>query len=287
MKRYLWLALLLLPSFAKAQVPVQITPVPYSQFLDNLGAPLVGGLLYTYQAGTNIQQATYRDSTGTAMNTDPIVLDSSGRASIWLIGASYKFILKNSSGSTLWTQDGVSPGVFAAGDNIFTGDNTFSGTTTFSGSIVVTAGGALSGTFSGNPNFSGNPTFSSAISFPAGITGPLTVTGDLTVTGNVTCGAGCVSNIAAGFQPLPTASILSGACATTVTVAAAGVITSDVVTASFNSNPTGTTGYMPSTNGMLTIITFPTADAVNFSVCNNTLADITPGAVTINWKVVR
>jgi hypothetical protein len=38
---------------------------------------------------------------------------------------------------------------------------------------------------------------------------------------------------------------------------------------------------------MLTIIPWLTSGQANFKVCNNTGASITPGAVTINWRVVR
>jgi hypothetical protein len=40
-------------------------------------------------------------------------------------------------------------------------------------------------------------------------------------------------------------------------------------------------------SGMLAIIKYPTANNVNFKVCNNTSASITPGAVTLNWRVSR
>jgi len=34
------------------------------QFFDNIGAPLSGGLLYSYAAGTTTAQATYYDASG-------------------------------------------------------------------------------------------------------------------------------------------------------------------------------------------------------------------------------
>ena len=57
------------------------------QFFDNNGAPLAGGLIYTYAAGTTTPQATYTTSAGTTAHTNPIVLNSAGRVSggqIWL-----------------------------------------------------------------------------------------------------------------------------------------------------------------------------------------------------------
>ena len=67
------------------------------QFFDNNGVPLSGGLLYTYLAGTTTPVATYTSASGSIANSNPIVLDSSGRPpnEIWLIGGtSYKFVLQ-------------------------------------------------------------------------------------------------------------------------------------------------------------------------------------------------
>ena len=99
--------------------------------------------------------------------------------------------------------------------------------------------------------------------------------------------SGCTRTIANGTSALGTSAISSGACASTVTTAASGVATTDNIQADFNADPTGTTGYSPSTAGMLTIIKYPTSGDVNFDVCNNTGSSITPGAVTLNWRVVR
>jgi len=81
------------------------------QFFDNNGVILSGGLLYTYAAGTTTPQATYTSSTGGTANANPIVLDSAGRTTneVWLTsGVVYKFTLKTSTGTTLWTYDNVS-----------------------------------------------------------------------------------------------------------------------------------------------------------------------------------
>lgn len=93
--------------------------------------------------------------------------------------------------------------------------------------------------------------------------------------------------IAAGTSALGTSLIASAACATAVTTTATGVLTTDIVTASFNSDPHAVTGYVPLTTGMLTVLVYPTAGNVNFLVCNNTSAGITPGAITLNWRVAR
>jgi hypothetical protein len=98
---------------------------------------------------------------------------------------------------------------------------------------------------------------------------------------------GVSSTIANNTAVLGTSAIASGACATAVTVAGASIATTDVLWWGFNSDPTGVVGYQPSTNGMLTIIAYPTSGNANFKVCNNTSASVTPGAITLNWRVVR
>lgn len=87
------------------------------QFFDDNGNPLSGGLLYTYEAGTTTPQTTYTDSNGNVANSNPIVLDAAGRVpyQVWLTSqASYKFILKTSTGVTVWSEDDVDTAVSSA-----------------------------------------------------------------------------------------------------------------------------------------------------------------------------
>lgn len=64
------------------------------QFLDNTATPLQSGVLYAYQAGTSIQQATFTSSTCGTVNTNPITFGVGARASIWLTTSLvYKFVL--------------------------------------------------------------------------------------------------------------------------------------------------------------------------------------------------
>ena len=90
---------------------VNLSPIGNAQqFFDNTGVPLNGGLLYTYQAGSTTPLATYTDINGTVANANPIVLDASGRLAneVWLTyGFNYKFVLKNSAGSTIGTYDNI------------------------------------------------------------------------------------------------------------------------------------------------------------------------------------
>lgn len=95
------------------------------------------------------------------------------------------------------------------------------------------------------------------------------------------------TTVAAGTVALGTAAIPSGTAATLITISAPGVLTTDNIMADFNSDPTGVVGYQPSASGMLTIIKFPSVGFVNFYVVNNTGLSITPGAITLNYRVVR
>ena len=80
-------------------------------------------------------------------------------------------------------------------------------------------------------------------------------------------GAGTV---ASGTAAMGTSAISSGACATVVTVSASGVLTTDTIIFTPNANPTSVTGYAPSASGSVYIWGYPTANDVNFYVCNNT-----------------
>lgn len=85
-----------------------VMPSPWFTGLDNNGNPLSGGKLYTYAAGTTDALATYSDVNLTTPNANPVVLDSAGRATLYLLSASYKFVLKTAADVTVRTQDHVS-----------------------------------------------------------------------------------------------------------------------------------------------------------------------------------
>jgi hypothetical protein len=90
---------------------VNLSPIGNSeQFFDNNGIPLSGGLLYAYQAGSSTPLATYTTINGTVANSNPIVLNASGRLDneIWLTyGYFYKFVLKDASSNLLGTYDNI------------------------------------------------------------------------------------------------------------------------------------------------------------------------------------
>jgi hypothetical protein len=94
-----------------------ISPDPRLQFFANDGSFLVGGKLYTYAAGTTTPLATYTSSTGGTANTNPVILDSRGEASVWLGSSKYKFVLKNANDVEVWTQDNLQAGANVDGSN--------------------------------------------------------------------------------------------------------------------------------------------------------------------------
>lgn len=69
-----------------------LLPQPVARFFDASGNPLAGGKVWTYEAGTLTLKASFTDSTGSTPNTNPVILDSSGSANIWLDG-NYKINL--------------------------------------------------------------------------------------------------------------------------------------------------------------------------------------------------
>jgi hypothetical protein len=138
------LALWAMMGSAAVQVPGQVAvspwKSPYVTFTDTNGVPLVGGCVFTYAGGTSTPLATYTDSTGSTLNANPVILDLTGSAKIWLGPSTYKFAIWStggtncSSGALQWTVDNV-PG------NIFN-NTTVSGGTWTGGTIT---GAAISG----------------------------------------------------------------------------------------------------------------------------------------------
>jgi len=82
-----------------------------SQFFDDSGVPLSGGLIYTYTAGGTTPLTTYTSISGLVANSNPIILDAAGRINeVWIPeGVSYKMIIKNSGNVTIGTFDNLNP----------------------------------------------------------------------------------------------------------------------------------------------------------------------------------
>jgi hypothetical protein len=80
----------------------------FPQFLDGSGNPLSGGKLYTYAAGTLVRLGTYTTQAGDVANANPIILDSAGRANIWLDPTrSYRLVLTDSDDVAIRDVDNI------------------------------------------------------------------------------------------------------------------------------------------------------------------------------------
>lgn len=149
-----------------------ISPDPRLQFFANDGSPLVGGKLYTYAAGTTTPLATYTSITGLTANTNPVILDSRGEASVWFSAAKYKFVLKDANDVEIWTQDNLWAAANVDGSNATgTWPISISGnaaTATIANSVV--AGAAVT-------NITGAGLYGFTLTG-----GPITTSGTLTVT---------------------------------------------------------------------------------------------------------
>jgi hypothetical protein len=165
---YVIFALLCSAFGTMAQVPVSLGPMPRATFFSATG-PLANGYVCTYAAGPSTPQATYTDSTGLVANSNPVILDANGSASIWFTASGYKIVIRQpggdgtcgaGGGTVISTTDNFLIGPFLAANNAWTGNQTFAGTSTFNGAVAFNAGGSLTGSFTGSPTFSGNPTFS-------------------------------------------------------------------------------------------------------------------------------
>lgn len=183
-----------------------LMPAPMAQFFDSNGVPLAGGFIFTYAAGTSTPQAAYTDSTGNTPLSNPVVLDASGRASIWLSSANYKIVAQNSSGVQQWSIDNVS----AVSQAELQGTNSFSslgvtGNLTVGGNVVVSGSlTAASASITGALGVSGTATLATAIvtgnetvAGTLGVTGAATFSGGETITGGLT-----VDSITVGGQSL-------------------------------------------------------------------------------------
>ena len=122
-----------------------------------------------------------------------------------------------------------------------------------------------------------------AVIFAAGTGITLTPAGN-TVTIAATGGSGATV-VASGTAALGVLGIATLSSAAPVTVAAAGVLSTDSIEWAFNAAPG--TGYSGTATSGLFVLAYVSAGAVNFLVVNPTAGGITPPAATLNWRVIR
>lgn len=91
------------------------TLLPYAkaQWFTNAGAPADGYQLFVYLAGTSTKASLYSDADLTVALTNPVVLDSSGRADVFVDAGTYDMVMATDTDtdpptSPIWTTEGVS-----------------------------------------------------------------------------------------------------------------------------------------------------------------------------------
>lgn len=97
------LASALLGRDALAQSAATLLPNAEQTFVDSNGAPLAAGKVYFYIPNSTTPKATWQDSGEATPNTNPVVLDSAGRAIIYGSGT-YRQVVKDLFGNTIWDQ---------------------------------------------------------------------------------------------------------------------------------------------------------------------------------------
>ena len=233
MKKLTLFLLALTCALAHAQNLSQPILQPHVNLFDGSGAACAGCSLYSYSAGTTTPKPTYTNSALGTQNTNPIVLDASGGAIIWTDLGGYKFILKDASGTTLWSVDNV---VSVAGLGCLGANNITHGCTG-----ATTAQGAATNIVDGN-------NIKPATVLNANVNGVYTITkygavGDCTPTGAT---AGCTDNTSAIQAAIDAAYITGGAVYLPTNPGAPGPT---VYYAASTINPEGVSIYGPPGGG--------------------------------------
>jgi hypothetical protein len=126
-----------------------LMPTPRQQFRDLSGNPLASGKLYFYISGTSTPLATYTDVTGTIQNSNPVILDSGGFATVWLGAGQYRVKVTDANDVQQWVVDSVTSSTFGPSTTDTLQNKTLTGRSGNNSVTLLTASGsqiALSGT---------------------------------------------------------------------------------------------------------------------------------------------
>lgn len=190
-----------------------LLPNGKQQFLNGNGAPLAGGTVQFYVPGTSTPKDTWQDAGQTILNTNPVILDAAGRATIFGSGA-YRQIVRDAAGNLIWDQISA---------------DTSAGSTSWGG----TSGGSANSQTVTASNFTGID--GQTIDFIAGYTN----TGALTITPS-TAGLGSINvlnDTPSGAVSLSGGEVVAGNVIHLVYSSASGSFHTSLATSSI---PTGT-----------------------------------------------
>jgi hypothetical protein len=125
-----------------------VIPDPVKQFVDGKGVPYASGKLFSYDAGTTNPRPTYADAALTIPNTNPVILDLAGRATIFVDQAIYRFVLANVFDQQQWDQDNVPGSLWPGMVQGFSVRTPLSNTNSYGHRFAATINRAASGTHS-------------------------------------------------------------------------------------------------------------------------------------------
>ena len=257
-----------------------VAPVIRHQLFDSTGVVCASCLLNAYTAGTTTRQDTFSDSALLTANANPIVLDSAGRAVIYLSQTTYRFILTTASGTTIWDQDNVDAIPTSAGNTDVTGT---AGEALAAGSVVYLSDGTGSLTDGRWYLADSDNTYGSSAASMIGVvqaaiasaaSGSIRLTGRITGLTGLTAGDGYYAGATAGAltNTPPTNARFIGTADSTTTLVVGG-------------NPGAV--RMPDSDGSHDLVfrtsTNLTADrTVTYTLADASLAMALPPALNIN-----
>lgn len=140
-----------------------ILPLAETQFNDALGVPLAGGSVYFYLPSTTTPKDTFQDANQTIPNSNPVILDSAGRAII-LGSGSYRQVVYDANGNLIWDQ---------TTSEAVVGSTSFGGTSTGSANAQIVAAGTFSGADGSTINFTAGFTNTGSMTIQVGTGSPI------------------------------------------------------------------------------------------------------------------
>ena len=175
----------------------------------------------------------------------------------------------------------IQTGSTYASDTCFSLDNLISAVGTSAITYTQQASGASAGKPGGGVQIIGSVTAGDALKVASGASGK-------NIQDAGVAFSSLTRTIASGAKALNTTAVSANTCGTAQTDTATGTLTTDAISWAPNADITAVTGYNVAGTFGLEIFAYPTADTINFKVCNTTSSSITPGsAITLNWRVTR
>jgi len=173
-------------SFPFTAFGASLLPNGEQTFLGQNGEPLASGTVTFYIPNTTTPKTTWKNANQTIANTNPVILNGSGRAIIYGVG-SYRQIVKDSLGNVIWDQ--------ITSDPTGVGSTSWGGTSSGSANAQIVVAPSFSSIDGQSISFIAGFTNSSAMTLNPGTgpinvlkdtaSGPVSLTGGEVVAGNL------------------------------------------------------------------------------------------------------